>query len=122
MKILQDCLFCKMGCRESVVQKLYEDEGFFCIRDIHPQSKSHFLVIPKQHIESLESVFPENGPKKNDLIGKLFEFVTFVAREERMLPEGFRTVINTGKGGGQTVFHLHVHLLGGEPLGGAFGI
>ncbi len=98
------------------VQKVYEDSGFICIRDIRPQAKIHLLVIPKIHVASLDEVFPVEGQSSADLVGKLFETGTQIARQEGLLPRGFRSVINTGAGGGQTIFHLHLHLMGGDVL------
>lgn len=117
---MQDCIFCKMADGSMKVPKVYENELFFCIRDIQPQAQTHLLVIPKEHIRSLETAFPEKGPNHSQLIGKLFETAAVVARQEGLLPAGFRSVINTNSNGGQTVFHLHLHLLGGEPLKGKF--
>ena len=117
----QDCLFCKMAIGTIPVQKVYEDGNFFCIRDIHPQAKTHLLLIPKEHIVSLATAFPENGQSKAALVGDLFGVATQVARKVGLLPGGFRTVMNVEKNGGQTVFHLHLHILGGEILGHDFG-
>jgi histidine triad (HIT) family protein len=109
VKESESCLFCKFASNEIKVSKVYEDESFYCIRDIHPQAKEHLLIIPKNHIESLEGA-------SADLVGRLFSVATQVARKEGLLPGGFRSVINTGPNSGQTVFHLHLHLLGGEVL------
>lgn len=121
-----DCIFCKIIANQIPSPRVFENEDFICIRDIQPQAKSHFLVVPKKHVESLDAIFSsELGSKSNhsgsDMIGELFEVATHVAREQKLLPGGFRTVFNTGKNGGQTVFHLHLHILGGEPLSGSFG-
>jgi histidine triad (HIT) family protein len=107
----QDCLFCKMAAGLIPVPKVFEDDRFFVIRDIHPQAKTHLLIIPKVHVESLLQGCP-NG---------LFEVATKVAAQEGLAVGGFRSVINTGKNGGQSVFHLHLHVLGGEALGSRFG-
>lgn len=116
---MADCLFCKIVRGEIPAPKLYEDERFICIRDIRPQAKTHLLVLPKAHIASLEEAFPEKGSSHSSstvLLGELFEVGTRIARQEGLLPGGFRSVINTGPDGGQTVFHLHLHLLGGGVL------
>lgn len=115
------CIFCKIILGQIPSPRVYEDSQFICIRDIQPQAKTHLLVIPKQHIASLEEVYPQAGADQTQLMSSLFEIATRVARQEGLLPGGFRSVINTGLQGGQTVFHLHLHLLGGEVLGGAFG-
>jgi histidine triad (HIT) family protein len=116
-----DCIFCKIIAGQMTSSQLYEDEACIVIRDIRPQAKVHLLVIPKEHIASLDQAFSEQGTRRSDLIGKLFEVGTKVARQQGLLPEGFRAVINHGKNGGQTVFHLHLHILGGEPLREYFG-
>jgi histidine triad (HIT) family protein len=102
------------------VAKVYEDDLCICIRDINPQAKTHLLVIPKEHIVSLDLAFPEKGVSLAPLMGMLYERVVLIAREQGLLPGGFRTVINTNENGGQTVFHLHLHILGGEHLRGSF--
>jgi histidine triad (HIT) family protein len=107
------------------VPKVYEDESFVCIRDIRPQARIHLLVFPKKHIVSIADAFPEKlaeGEKSEHtlLFGKLFFVASQIAREQGLMPDGFRSVINTGSDAGQTVFHLHLHLLGGEPLTGGF--
>lgn len=120
-----DCLFCRMANGSIPVPKVFENEAFFCIRDIHPQAKDHFLVIPKRHIPSLVEVFPSQAQgeieKDIQLMGSLFETATRVARQQGLLPGGFRCVINTQRDAGQTVFHVHLHVLGGEPLSSGFG-
>jgi histidine triad (HIT) family protein len=116
-----DCLFCKIVAGEIPAPKLYEDQDFICIRDIRPQAKTHLLLLPKEHIASLDAAFPENGEARTATLGRLFEVGTKVARQYGLLPSGFRAVINTGPGGGQTVFHLHLHILGGGVLQEHFG-
>lgn len=121
---LNTCIFCKMIHGVIPVPKVYEDDLCICIRDINPHAKTHLLVIPKEHIASLDSAFSEKGAPlalMTSLVGELLQRTVSIAREQGLLSGGFRTVINTGKNGGQTVFHLHVHLLGGEPLSGSFG-
>jgi histidine triad (HIT) family protein len=120
MERSSDCLFCKIIQGEIPAPKIYEDTEFVCIRDIRPQAKTHLLVMPKEHIPSLSAAFPENGQGKGEILGKLFEVGTKIARQEGLLPKGFRSVINTEQDAGQTVFHIHLHLLGGEPLRGSF--
>ena len=115
-----DCLFCKIISGAIPSPRIYEDADFICISDIRPQSKHHYLVLPKKHVSSLDQAFPESGESQALLVGKLFETATRIAREKKLLPGGFRAVINTGQDGGQTVFHLHLHILGGEALGGEF--
>jgi histidine triad (HIT) family protein len=116
-----ECIFCQIIQGAIPAPKLYEDEKFVCIRDIRPQAKIHLLVLPKEHIASLETAFPVQGKSQSELMGKLLEVGTQIAREQGLLPGGFRAVINTNENGGQTVFHVHLHLLGGESLRGNFG-
>jgi histidine triad (HIT) family protein len=113
---LKGCLFCKIVAGEIPSPRVHEDEHVICIRDIHPQARTHLLVLPKEHVASLDEAFPENGPSKAALLGAMMKSVTEIARKQGLLPGGFRTVINTGKDGGQTVFHLHLHILGDKTL------
>lgn len=113
----KDCLFCKIAGNEIPSERIFENDRFFAIRDIQPQAKKHFLVIPKEHVASLATALPE----KKELMGELFAAGVEVAKREGLLPDGFRSVINTNQYGGQTVFHIHLHILGGEPLRGSFG-
>lgn len=115
-----DCIFCKIISGKINSQKLFEDENFICIRDIQPQARIHLLVVPKKHIGSLDEAFPQTGSPQVDLIGKMFEVAVKVARDKHLLPGGFRSVINTNRDSGQTVFHLHLHLLGGDSLTNSF--
>ncbi len=117
---MKDCVFCKILQGSIPAAKVHEDDEFVCIRDISPQAKTHLLVFPKEHIPSLNEFFPENLQTRPLLMGKLFEFAVRIAKEQGLSPAGFRTVFNTGSQAGQTVFHVHLHILGGEPLG-AFG-
>jgi histidine triad (HIT) family protein len=117
----EDCVFCKIIDGKIPATRIYEDKKFICIRDIQPQAKVHLLVIPREAIPSLEEAFPEKGEGNSELVGQLFEVGTKIARQQGLLPGGFRSVINTGIAGGQTVFHLHLHILGGEALRGHFG-
>ena len=116
-----NCIFCKIIHAQIPAEKIYEDDEIICIKDVNPQAKTHLLIMPKEHIESLEKVFPENENGNGQMIGKMYSIALRMAREKRLLPQGFRTVINTNEYGGQTVFHLHMHLLGGAPLRGNFG-
>ncbi|MBI2711635.1 MAG: histidine triad nucleotide-binding protein [Bdellovibrio sp.] len=122
MKSEADCLFCKMIRGDIPVQPVYQDEHFICIRDLHPQAPTHLLLIPKDHIRSLASAYPQGGKDQGgNVIEKLFSIATRIAHEQKLLPGGFRTVVNVEKQGGQTVFHLHLHILGGGDLKGSFG-
>lgn len=111
---MSDCIFCKIVRGDIPSRKIYEDEDIFAFHDIHPATPVHFLIIPKQHIASLA----ETDLSHSAVLGKILALAGRLAREQG-LPDGFRTIINTGRIGRQEVYHLHVHILGGpEPLGG----
>lgn len=115
-----ECLFCKIVNNQIRSDRVYEDDEFICFKDIHPQAPVHLLVVPRKHVASLADAYPEEKPSV-DVVSRLLGVVVKVARKQGLLPAGFRTVINTNRNGGQVVFHLHAHLLGGEVLGGKFG-
>ncbi len=108
----EDTIFSKIIRREIPVDIVYEDDLCLGFRDITPQAPTHILVIPKKPIPKLSEAQPEDKA----LLGHLLYAVSEIAKEQR-LENGYRTVINTGTDGGQTVFHLHLHLLGGRSLG-----
>ena len=110
---MEDCIFCKIVAGDIPAEIVHEDEQVIAFRDINPKARVHLLVVPKAHIASLE----ELGPEHDGLMGHIMRLLPQLACREG-LEHGFRTVINTGKGGGQEVFHLHVHLLGGGGLPG----
>jgi histidine triad (HIT) family protein len=116
---MPDCIFCKIASNQVPAPKLYEDERFFCIRDIQPMASQHLLIIPKEHVTGLDQAYPEKGASRAELIGGLFQVAAQVARSQGMAG-GYRAVINNGADGGQTVHHLHLHLLGGERLQNKF--
>jgi len=106
-----DCLFCKIAAGTIPAKKVFEDEHAIAIMDIHPQAPVHLLVIPKKHVASLA----ETDAGDRELLGHLLEVVRKLAAEQK-LDAGFRVVINTGPNGGQTVDHLHLHVLGGRAM------
>lgn len=106
----QECLFCKIAEGEIPTEFLYEDDVCVAFNDMHPQAPTHILLIPKKHVASLE----ESASEDKDLLGHLMLATASIAREMGFSKKGYRTVINTNEDGGQTVFHLHVHLLGGR--------
>lgn len=110
---MSDCLFCKILNGDIPADKVYEDERVLVFRDIAPKAEVHLLVIPREHIESLDGLKSEH----DELIGYMARLLPQLARKQG-LNNGFRTIINTGKGGGQIIFHLHMHLLGGSSLPG----
>ncbi len=104
-----DCLFCKIARKEIPAKIVYEDADVFAFEDISPQAPTHILICPKKHFASLNEAAAED----QGVLGKLQLVAAQLARERNLL-EGYRTVINSGRGAGQSVFHLHLHLLGGR--------
>jgi histidine triad (HIT) family protein len=109
----QECLFCRMVRGEVPTQKLYEDELVFAIRDIHPRAPVHFMVIPKEHIPSAQEIGEKHGP----LLARMFMVAKKVAQQEGIAEKGYRLAINVREHGGQLIYHLHMHVLGGRHLG-----
>lgn len=108
---MSDCLFCMIAGGEIPSTKVYEDETVLAFRDINPQAPTHILVIPKTHIPSVAAITPENSA----VVAHCFEVIAQVAAEEG-LTHGYRVVSNCGEHAGQTVPHLHFHILGGKEL------
>ena len=108
-----DCLFCKIITRDIPASIVYEDERVLAFNDINPQGPTHVLVIPKRHIDSLNDLTTED----DQIVGELVRRAAAIAKERGISAEGFRTVFNTNRGAGQTVFHIHLHLIGGRNLG-----
>ena len=108
---MENCLFCRIVAGEIPARKVYEDEHTFAFEDIDPKAPTHILVVPKKHIRGLKETSPEDA----EIIGLCHLTAARVARE-RGIENGYRTVLNVGPGAGQSVFHLHVHLLGGRDL------
>ncbi len=102
-----DCIFCKITKGEIPSKKIFEDDDVIVFHDIHPIAPIHFLIVPKLHIESLASVEPSHQA----LLGKMLLLAPKLAAEQGL--KGFRTMINTGREGGQEVFHIHLHVFGG---------
>lgn len=107
-----DCLFCRIIAGDVPADFVYQDERCVVIRDINPQAPMHVLVIPREHLESLDDA----GQKDEPLVGHLQRVAARMANEQGHDETGYRTVINTGSGAGQSVFHLHVHVLAGRPF------
>ena len=103
-----DCLFCKIAAKQIPAKMVYEDADVFAFEDINPQAPTHVLICPKKHFASLEHATAE----EEAALGRVALVAAKIARERRL--GSYRTVINTGTGAGQTVFHLHLHLLGGR--------
>jgi histidine triad (HIT) family protein len=107
---MENCIFCRIIERRAPAKIVYEDETVVAIEDVNPQAPVHLLVIPREHLPSLKEATREHEPA----IGKLLTVAARLARERHLESKGYRTVINTGSLAGQSVFHLHVHVLGGR--------
>jgi histidine triad (HIT) family protein len=114
---MKDCIFCRIVRGEIPSKKIYESDKVFCFADIQPQAKHHYLVIPKTHIESLAHLDEQN----KGIVQELFDVGIKISEDKGFKNVGFRSVINTGKDGGQTVFHLHLHILSGPKMKAQFG-
>ncbi len=106
---MNDCLFCKIGAKKIPGKIVYEDDRVFAFEDINPQAPTHILISPWKHFSSLTDAAQEDAA----LLGHILLVAASLARERNLL-EGYRTVFNNGAGAGQSVFHLHLHLLGGR--------
>ena len=109
---MSDCIFCKIAAGEIPSDKIYEDEKVIAFRDIHPQAPVHFLVVPKTHIKSAAELSAENS----SIIAHCFEVIALLAKQEK-LDNGFRVINYCGENAGQTVPHIHFHVLAGKPMG-----
>lgn len=104
-----DCLFCKIVKREIPSEFLYEDDDYVVFRDIHPAAPVHLLLVPKKHIRSVNDLKPD----ELGLVGGLFGVAAQMAKKEGVNESGYKLLFNVEKGGGQEIFHLHLHLMGG---------
>jgi histidine triad (HIT) family protein len=109
---MSDTIFGKIATGEVSADIVYEDDDLVAFRDLHPQAPTHILVIPRKPIPTLNDVQPEDA----ELIGKLFLAAAKIAEQEGIADSGYRTLINCNAGAGQTVYHLHLHILGGRPM------
>ncbi|GJM13861.1 MAG: putative HIT-like protein [Pseudohongiella sp.] len=107
-----DCLFCKIIAGEIPSNKVYSDDDVYAFWDIEPAAPTHILLIPKKHLTYVNSA----GDEDEALLGKMLLVANRIAAEQGLSEDGFRYVINTGRDGGQTIFHLHLHILGGRAL------
>ncbi|HEY9714546.1 MAG TPA: histidine triad nucleotide-binding protein [Chroococcales cyanobacterium] len=105
----ENCIFCKIINGQIPAQKVLEDDNCICIRDVNPQAPTHILIIPKKHVANITEI------EEAQVLGDLFLKIPALVQSEN-LKNGFRTVVNTGDDGGQTVHHLHIHVLGGRAL------
>ncbi len=107
-----NCIFCKIANGEIPAKKIYEDDRVLAFYDIAPQAPIHILIIPKKHFATLLEI----GEEDSQLIGHIFLVANKIAKELKIDESGFRIVVNCNRDGGQTVFHLHFHLLAGRPM------
>ncbi len=108
-----NCIFCKIAAGQIPAALVFQDEDVVAFRDLHPQAKDHILLIPRQHIVSMAELTKEHGP----LLASIYIAAQTIARQIGIEQSGYRVVTNVGPDSGQSVFHLHFHLLGGEQLG-----
>jgi histidine triad (HIT) family protein len=110
---MADCLFCKIANHDIPASMVYEDDAVVAFNDINPQAPTHILVVPRQHIATLNDLTPAD----DRIVGEVVRRAAAIAQERKIAVGGFRTVFNTNKDAGQTVFHIHLHLIGGRGLG-----
>lgn len=110
---MSECIFCKIAAGEIPSNKVYEDELVCAFHDVDPQAPVHVLIVPKRHIQSVNALTDADAA----LMGRIFEAARTIATALGVSDAGYRLVVNTGEDGGQSVKHLHVHLLGGRALG-----
>jgi histidine triad (HIT) family protein len=109
---MADCLFCKIITREIPASIVYEDDRMLAFNDINPKAPTHVLVVPKRHIDSLN----ELAPGDDAIVGEVVRRAASIAKDRGISAGGYRTVFNTNRDAGQTVFHIHLHLLGGRSM------
>ena len=109
---MSDCLFCKIARKEIPAKLVFEDEDVVAFDDINPQAPVHVLVVPKRHIPTLNDL----GPADDALMGKLSRVAAAIAKERGVSEAGWRSVVNVNREGGQLVFHVHLHCMGGRPM------
>lgn len=108
-----DCIFCQIASGKSPATIEFQDDEVIAFRDVNPKTQVHILIVPKKHISSIEDMTPED----DCLIGKLTRVSRDIARKQGLSDNGYRLVFNVGRHSGQVVDHIHLHLLGGQPLG-----
>ncbi|NIP59036.1 MAG: HIT domain-containing protein [Gemmatimonadetes bacterium] len=107
-----ECIFCQIAEGEISADVIHEDEHVVAFRDINPQAPTHVLIIPREHVASVDDLEEDHA----ELVGRLFLAAGAIARDEGLDDGGYRLVVNTGAGAGQSVFHIHLHLLGGRAM------
>ena len=108
-----DCLFCKILAGDIPAELVYESETAVAFRDINPQAPTHVLVIPRKHISTINDIADED----HAIVGSLYTAAQEIAAAEGIAEDGYRAVMNCNEGAGQSVFHIHLHVLGGRPMG-----
>ena len=109
---MDDCIFCKIAAGEIPADKVYEDESVVAFRDLNPQAPTHVLVIPRRHIATVNDL----GVDDEAVVGRLFTAAREIAAQEGIADAGYRTVMNCNEAGGQAVYHIHLHVLGGRMM------
>ncbi|HEB81400.1 MAG TPA: histidine triad nucleotide-binding protein [Gammaproteobacteria bacterium] len=109
---MSDCLFCKIRDGEIPAEIVYENDTVLAFRDVNPHAPTHILIIPRKHIATVNDIDVEDGP----VMGELFIAAKAIAAQEGLSEDGYRMVVNCNEGAGQTVFHIHMHLLGGRAM------
>jgi histidine triad (HIT) family protein len=109
---MADCIFCKIVAGQAPATIVYKEKGITAFRDIHPVAPTHILIVPDKHISSVNAVLPEDEP----VMGQLFTVARELAEREGIHKDGYRLIVNTGPHGGQIVYHLHMHLMGGQRM------
>ncbi|MEW6718441.1 MAG: histidine triad nucleotide-binding protein [Chloroflexota bacterium] len=109
---MKDCLFCKIVAGETPSETVYSDDQVTAFRDISPVAPTHILVVPNQHIESVNALESEH----EGLVGHMFVVARKLAEQENIDKSGYRLIINTGSDAGQVIFHLHLHIIGGQRM------
>lgn len=112
MSFSSSCLFCKIAAGEIAAELVYENDTVLAFRDINPQAPTHILIIPRKHIATINDIEAVDA----ELVGALYLAARELARKEGFAEEGYRVAMNCNAGAGQTVFHIHLHLLGGRPF------
>jgi len=110
---MADCLFCRIATRQIPAPLVYEDDRVVAFNDINPQGPTHVLIVPKRHIATLNDLTSED----DGLVGELIRRASAIAAERGISADGYRVLFNTNRAAGQTVFHVHLHLIGGRSLG-----
>ena len=109
---MSECIFCKIAAGTARGDIVYQDDLVTAFRDIHPVAPTHILIVPNRHIASVNEVLPEDEPT----LGRLFTAARIIAEQEGIASDGYRLIVNTGPHAGQVVFHIHLHLIGGQPM------